>query len=312
MSGQQAQTMPAPARVLGLFTPEGAVMAGLLAVAFVGLFFRWFYTQHLNSSTKLEDWGHAYVVPLISGYLIWQNRAALLRTSPSVFWPGLAPMLLGIMCYFFFVASRFTGGHMVQGWALILTLFGLSLLLLGPRVMRYIFVPIAFLVFGITISEIVMIKLTFPMQLIASQGAYLILSVIGAITGFSTDVSGNMLWVITPAGVANPLNVAEACSGMRMLVAFFALSGAAGILGCRMWWQRVALLLMAAPVAILVNIGRVAVLGLITLGNPSLAAGQAHTLIGTLLLFPGLGLFLLVVWALNKAVEDKRPAGKPA
>ena len=59
---------------------------------------------------------------------------------------------------------------------------------------------------------------------------------------------------------------------------------------------------MAAPVAILVNIGRVAVLGLLTLWNPNLAAGQAHTLIGTLLLFPGLMLFLFVVWALNKAV----------
>ncbi len=299
------QPTPAAGRVLGVFTPEGVVMGARLAVAFGGLFFRWFYTQHLFSATKIEDWGHAYIVPLISGYLIWQKRAEIARSRPTVFWPGLAPMALGIMCYFFFLASRFTGGHMIQGWALILTLFGLCLLLLGPALMRYLFVPIAFLVFGITISEIVMIKLTFPMQLIASQGAYLILSVIGAIAGFTTDVSGNMLTVITPSGVPRPLNVAEACSGMRMLVAFFALSGAAGILGCRMWWQRVALLLMAAPVAILVNIGRVAVLGLITLGNPALASGQSHTLIGTLLLFPGLMLFMLVVWALNKAVHEE-------
>ena len=42
------------------------------------------------------------------------------------------------MSYFFFVASRFTGGHMIQGWALLLTLFGLVLLLLGPRAMRYL------------------------------------------------------------------------------------------------------------------------------------------------------------------------------
>lgn len=290
--------------MLGLLSPEGAVMGGLLVALFAGLFFRWFYTQHLNSSAKLEDWGHAYAVPLISGYLIWQNRVALASARPTVFWPGLAPMVLGIMCYFFFVASRFTGGHMVQGWAVILTLFGLCLLLLGPGMMRHLFLPIVFLVFGITISEIVMIKLTFPMQLIASQGAYLILSLVGAATGFSTDVSGNMLTVITPSGVPRPLNVAEACSGMRMLVAFFALSGAAGVLGCRLWWQRVALLLMAAPVAILVNIGRVAVLGLITLGNPNLAAGQAHTFIGTLLLFPGLMLFMLVIWALNRSVRD--------
>ena len=301
-----------PTRVLGVLTPEGAVMAALLTAAFGGLYFRWFYTQHLFSSSKLEDWGHAYAVPLISGYLLWQHRAALAAARPTVFWPGLAPMLLGIVSYFFFVASRFAGGHMIQGWAVILTLFGMCLLLLGPAVMRYIFIPIVFLVFGITISEIVMIKLTFPMQLIASQGAYLVLSLIGAVGGFTTDVSGNMLTVITPAGVPHPLNVAEACSGMRMLVAFFALSGAAGMLGCRMWWQRIALLLMAAPVAILVNIGRVAVLGLITLGNPNLASGQAHTFIGTLLLFPGLMLFMAVVWALNKTVGEAEPKGAQA
>ena len=70
-----------------------------------------------------------------------------------------------------------------------------------------------------------------------------------------------------------------------------------------------ALLMLAAPVAIIVNIGRVAVLGLISLGDQNLASGQAHALIGMLLLFPGLMLFMLVVWALNRAVNDQQPAG---
>jgi exosortase/archaeosortase family protein len=72
--------------------------------------------------------------------------------------------------------------------------------------------------------------------------------------------------------------------------------------------------LLAAPVAILINILRVAVLGLLSMVDANLAAGQAHTLIGTLLLIPGLMLFLLVVWTLNKVVGD-RPApetGAPA
>jgi exosortase len=292
-----------------LFSPEGKVMGVLLALGFGGLFFRWFYSQHLNSFNKIDDWGHAYVIPLISGYLIWQHRARLAAVPKHAFWPGLAPFLLGIMCYFFFTASRFTGGHMVQGWAVILTLFGLVLFMLGPAAMRYLFVPIAFLVFGITISERVMIELTFPLQLIASQGAYLVLNVIGAVAGFNADVSGNMLTVITSRGQSIPLNVAEACSGMRMLVAFFALAATTAILCCRHWWQRIALVLLAAPVAIIVNIARVAVLGLLSLWDPNLAAGQAHTLVGTLLLVPGLLLFLLVVWVLNKTVSDAPPAG---
>src|SRR5690606_10323650 len=59
-------------RILGLFSPEGAVMAGLLTAAFVALYFRWFWTQHGFSSHQVEDWGHSYLIPVISGYMIWQ------------------------------------------------------------------------------------------------------------------------------------------------------------------------------------------------------------------------------------------------
>jgi len=144
-----------------------------------------------------------------------------------------------------------------------------------------------------------MIKVTFQLQLIASKGAWLMLNIIGSIFGFLVDLEGNTLSV----GGAK-LNVAEACSGMRMVVAFYALAAAVGVLGCRHWWQRIALILMAAPVAIFMNVVRVAVLGLLSLGNVNLAAGEAHMLIGTLLLIPSLALFLSVVWALNKIIDE--------
>ena len=283
-------------------------MAGILAVAFVGLFYRWFWTQHLSSSSQIEDWGHAYLIPVISGYLILQHKDDLARMPMRVFWPGLAPFLLGIMCYFFFIASRFTGGHMIQGWALLTTLFGLVLLMLGPGAMRYLFLPIAFLIFGITVSEMIMIRLTFPLQLIAAQGAYVVLSVIGAVAGFSAEVHGTQLDVITSSGTAVPLNIAAACAGMRTVVAFFALGAATALLACRSWWQRIGLVLLAVPVAIILNIGRVATLGLISLGNANLAQGQAHMFIGTLLLIPGLLMYLGLVWVLNHMVAEARPA----
>lgn len=291
-------------RILGLFSPEGAVMAGLLTAAFVALYFRWFWTQHGFSSHQVEDWGHSYLIPVISGYMIWQQRDALARIPIRIFWPGLAPFLLGIMSYFFFVSTSMVGGHMVQGWAVLLTLFGLVLLMVGPAAIRYLFLPISILIFGITISEMVMLRLTFPLQLVASQGAYVVLNVIGVVGGFSADVNGNMLDVITSSGTPIELSVAEACAGMRTVVAFFALAATTAVLGCRFWWQRIALMMLAAPIAILINIGRVSVLGLLSLVDRNLAAGQAHTFIGMLLLIPGLLLFMGVVWVLNRAVRE--------
>jgi exosortase/archaeosortase family protein len=126
--------------------------------------------------------------------------------------------------------------------------------------------------------------------------------VVGAIGGFSVDVSGNRIELLTRAGKVIPLNVAEACSGMRMVVAFFALAAAMALISCRYWWQRIVLMLLAAPVAILLNIGRVSTLGVLSLENQNLAQGQAHTFIGTILLVPGLLLFMGIVWLLNRVV----------
>ncbi len=271
---------------------------GLLGVAFVALFFRWIWKQHEHSSEKMEDWGHAYVIPLISAALIWKSRDAILREQPRTFWPALAPMMLGVMCYFFFVVG--VPNHMLQGVAMVLTLGAMTLLLVGTGIFRHLFLPIAYLLFSITLAEQIMIKVTFQLQLMASKGAWLVLSVIGSVFGFVVELSGNTL---TVAG--NKMNVAEACSGMRMVVAFFALAGAVALLSCRHWWQRIALMLLAGPVAILMNVVRVAALGLLGLINMNFAAGDAHMLIGTLLLFPSLGLFMAVVWALNRIVDEQ-------
>lgn len=285
-------------------------MLSLLVVAFVALFFRWFIKQHHMSMDKPEDWGHAYLIPLVSAGLVWLKREKIFKTTPTVFWPGLAPFVLGIVAYFFCVVG--IPNHMLQGFSMILTIFGLVLLIMGPQMMRWLFLPIAYLGFGVTLSEMIMIKLTFQLQLMASQGAGAVLTVLGALFGFDTRIDGNTIYVTDSLGKVNPLNVAEACAGMRMVIAFIALAAAVALMRCKFWWQRIALVMLSIPVAVALNVARVAVLGLLTLKDPNLAAGDAHMLIGTLLLIPGFLLFLGVVWVLERIVKDDTdPAAKP-
>jgi len=290
------------------------IWSALLTLAFFALFYRWFHRQHLFSMDAMADWGHAYFVPLISGYMIWQRREELKRLPVRTFWPALAPLAAGILSYFFGIVL--IQNHMFQGFAIILTLYSGLLFLLGPKFCGPLFLPVAFLVFGMTVSEKIMLGITWPMQLIASDGAWIMLGIIGQVEGFSVEVAGNTLTIIEPDGAVHPLNVAEACSGMRMVVAFVALAGAVALLASRQWWQRAALLMLSIPVAVIMNVVRVAVLGLLTLVDPNLAAGDAHTFIGTLLLFPALGSFMFIVWALDKSVSpeqtDKKTEKKAA
>lgn len=300
---QSASAVPAEGseRIWGLFTRSGLVWTVVLGVGFLGLFYRWLLTQGVMSYAFLQDWGHAFVIPGISGYLIWRRRDLIVRERAEVFWPAAVPFVLGIVSYVYCIVN--VRNHMLQGTSLILALGGLMLLLTGPRMLRHLFLPLAYLLLTITISEAIMLEVTFGLQLVASQGAWLILNLIGQpFNWFIVEIQGNALEMITSSGETHSMNVAEACSGMRMVVAFYALAGAVALLGTREWWQRIAVMLLAGPVAILMNMVRVTVLGLLMLINPELAAGDAHMVIGTVLLVPSLLVFMGIVWALNRMV----------
>ena len=300
ISARQESATPKPTDRLGLSEPVGMAMFLVLAAALVLVFFRWMLKQNDFSVKYSEDWGHAWFIPFIAGFLLWRQRDRIARTPREVFWPGILPVIVGIACYFFFIIV--IPNHMLQGGSMILTIFGLALMLLGPSMMTLLFPAIAYLGFAVTISQQVMEKATFALKLIASAGAGFVLEVLGALFRFDVVVNGNLIYVD-----GNPMNVADACSGMRTVVAFLALAAAVALLSCPYWWQRVALVMLAVPVAIVLNIVRVVILGLLMQVDPELASGGAHTLIGTLLLVPGLGAFMLVVWALNRAVIDESP-----
>lgn len=257
----------------------------------------WSFLEPLGgySWQKPEDWGHAYMVPIVSLYALHRDRFLLSRAERFAFWPGLLAVVLGVVMYVYFIVGF--SNHMFQGFAAVLTLAGVCLLLLGPRVFGILVFPLLYLLFAVTISESVMNKLTYRLQDIAAQGAWVVLNMFGV----DTDLGGNVLTMHDSTGAAlPPMNVAQACSGMRMVIAFMALAGAMGFLSCAFWWQRIALFMLGVPTAVLMNIMRVACLGFLSLINPNFASGEAHAFVGNLLLVPAFFLFLGVAWALKR------------
>ena len=288
-----------------LLRPRTLMMCAVLLLGIIALFWRWFVAQH-EKSWGNGDWSHAYLVPIISGYLIWQNRRAIERSEFTVFWPGVIPIFTGIWSYVYFIAG--IPNHLGQGLALVLVVFGLSLLLLGPRAMEHCFTAIAFLVFGITVPEMIMNLLTYPLQDLAASAGYFILKLIGV----NADLAGNAITVYDlKTGSPIPLTIAEQCSGMRTVIAFTALGTVVALVGTRLWWKRVVLVGLAPVVAVVLNAARIATLGLLSQYNPKFSEGEAHMLIGTLLLVPGFLFYLAVLWALNKAAVEPSASDGP-
>ena len=314
MSSVSAQsTVPARpvlARPLALWDmllrPATIATVLVLVAGIAALFWRWFLAQHEHSWGN-PDWSHAYFVPLISGYIVWQNRAGIERARFAIFWPALIPLLMGVWSYVYFIAG--IPNHFGQGLALVLVVFGLTLLLLGPRAMEHCFTAVAFLVFGITVPEIIMNYLTYPLQDLAATGGHFFLRLFGV----NADLAGNSITVYNVVtGAPVPLNIAEQCSGMRTVIAFAALSVTIALVATRQWWKRVVLIGIAPVVAVILNAARIAVLGVFSQHDARFSEGEAHILIGTLLLVPGFFAYLGVLWMLNMAAPEAEPvASKP-
>ncbi len=298
----------APGLFVRLARREPVALALVLvpAVGFLFMFWRWFVRQHQFSLEYPEDWGHAYIVPLVSAFYIWQRRKEIVGSFSRVFWPGLLVIALAIVTYLYFVFAF--PNHMFQGFALVLGVAGIVMLLSGTRGFGVLFFPVAYLALGVTISEQVMNQLTWPLQQLAAAGGHMLLNLLQV---DATRIS-NVITVYASDGSEIPLNVEEACSGMRMVIAFVALGAAVAFISCRFWWQRIALLLLTVPVALVMNIVRVAALGVAGLIDPDLAGGDSHTVIGTILLLPSLGVFMGFVWLLNRAVVDESASKKSA
>ena len=78
--------------------------------------------------------------------------------------------------------------------------------------------------------------------------------------GLAAARTGNLIRI---PGMDQPLSIAEACSGLRMCTIFVALAVAMVFLVERPWWDKFIILLSAIPIALLVNIIRITLTGLL-------------------------------------------------
>ncbi|MBC23545.1 MAG: hypothetical protein CMJ32_06465 [Phycisphaerae bacterium] len=288
----------------------------LILVTYVLIFWDFLQRQVRFAFQNPADWGHTLVIPLIALYFVYLNRDQILERPFRTSWSGLLIILAGMAWYMtcVFGPSLFQN-HNTRGLGVIIVLAGLCTLFFGYRVMKYLWFPLCYiLVFGQTISKTLMEKVTLVMQDVAARGAYYLLNVIG----FDTDISGNTITVWND-GVPAPLNIAEACSGMRMLVAFMALGVAMAYIGLqpkRMWtkiWQRSLLVVLGIPIALFVNILRVVTLGVLSRWNINFTGGDFHHFIGLVWLIPAFLMFLGVMWVIrNMFIEvpaDRQDGG---
>lgn len=259
------------------------------------------------------DWAHILIIPFFSIYYLFLRRRELVTTPRRVSLPGILLVLASIGSFIFWVYPG--RNDMFQGLSMVACLFGSAWFLLGPAMMRVAWFAIAYLVFTVKISDMIWDRLAWKLQLVAAQSSEVVLNFLGFFLGLDAQVRGATIdLAVRGVPLDPPLNVAEACSGLRMLMAFIALGVAITFMTPRPWWQRIIMLAATVPIAVLVNVGRVTTLGILyALVDKDLAAGDVHLFIGMLMLIPAAGLCWLLGWTLDKMIirEDDEQEQDP-
>jgi len=234
-----------------------------------------------------DDYSHGFLVAPLAIYFAWERRAKLRRIPIEPSWWGVIPLGLGSLSL---TIGRLGAELMAMRTAFVLTLIGLVLLLLGRRIFRALAFPLVFLFFMIPLPQSLVNIVAFPLQLVAADLA------VNSLHALEIPAlrEGNIIHLAT-----TELFVAEACSGLRSLMALGTLGVVFAYFFRRDYIERGLIVLSTIPVAVVVNAFRVALTGYLTHRFGAAAAqGAVHQTEGFFTFGLAFALLLLEAWLL--------------
>jgi exosortase len=266
----------------GIFNP-----ASLWRGAILGLLISWLYAPILVQLAAQwwhdPNFSHGFLVPLFSLFLLWKDRVRILKLSAV---PSSWGLLIIIFALCLLLAGVLGAELFLSRISLLVLLAGLIIFLRGWPLFRAVLFPWAFLFLMIPIPAIIFNQITFPLQLLASKLAASILPLLGV----PVLREGNIINL-----PAMPLEVAEACSGIRSLLSLATLSIVYGYLMESRIWIRVLLAIASIPIAVAANSLRIVGTGLLVqYWGQDAAEGFFHTFSGWLVFVVSLILLFAV------------------
>ncbi len=249
-----------------------ALLLTIIAGIYAGIF------QHLYHDWMNDpNYSHGFLVPIISGYFVWQQRDRLEELPIKPANSGLVLVIFAILVLFAGIAAQ---EYFSKRTSFVFLLAGIVLFLLGWQWFKSLALPIGFLFFMIPLPYIVYDAMAFPLKLFVAKFSVIALKLMGVVVLREGNII--MFPQIT-------LEVADACSGLRSLVSLLALGVALAVVSQDKISRRVVLVLLTIPIAIATNMIRVIGTGFLAQYYGAAAAeGFFHE-------FAGMGVFVLAM-----------------
>lgn len=274
---------------------------GALVVVFAAL--AWAYMWPMGNLVQRwiaePDYNHGFLVPVFSAYLLWFRKGILKAQRLKGSWWGLAPLLFAagmrlFAAYFYYPT--------MDAPSLIPCLVGIVLLVGGWNALHWSWPSIVFLVFMMPLPAALAGMFSHKLQRIATVCSTWLVQLCG-IPAFS---SGNVIRL-----THGEIGIVEACSGLRMLMLFLAITVGASFLIQRPLWEKLFVAMSALVIGVVTNVIRITVTAILfEYVGEKWAHAVFHDLAGWLMMPMAtllLGIELWLLSALFITPEPSRP-----
>jgi len=228
-----------------------------------------------------STYNHCLLIPPLIGWLVWQRRPELLRLTPIVWLPALALVAAGALSWLLGYAGGVASARHI---GLVLMLQGSVVTLLGRAVSRGLLFPIFYALFMIPFGE----EAVPAMQTVTAEISMAMLG----LAGVPAHLEG--VFITTSAGF---FEVAEACAGVKFLIAMVALGALVANVCFRSWRRRAVFMAASVVVPILANgLRAFATIYMAERAGVEFASGMDHVIYGGIFFAAVIALILGIAW----------------
>ncbi len=270
-----------------------------------GATFVWAYWPVLDKLvdqwSRIADYSHGFLVIPIALAMLWvrssdwfdSNRSDETAGGFAVVCLGMASILIAMSMRF--VAAKYFF-YALAGWSIPFWVAGFVLLFYGRQAFVWALPAIVFLFFMVPLPYAVETAVARPLQIASAQISCFIfqsLMLPAALEG-NTILLGDYT-----------LEVARACSGLRITLGVAALAFAFAVFFQRTWFSNLLMGIAILPIAILANSLRIVITGLLyRLGYSESFMSLGHDGAGLLMLPIAAALFLGLIWYLDRLLPQ--------
>ena len=216
---------------------QAALVKLALAWAAIGVLFWRDWADMFAIWWDVSTYNHILLIPFILGWLVVQRQEQVARIAPITWSGGLLPLLGGALLW---ILGEAGGFNFFRHLALIVMLQSSVLALLGWRVSLALLFPIAYAFFLVPLGE----EMVPALQTITADMSMVMLGW----AGIPAHIEG--VFISTPTGY---FEVAEACSGVKFLIAMLAYGVLVAHVCFKSWPRRIAFVAVSVIVPIIAN-----------------------------------------------------------